>query len=57
MNTLHIFKTEPDNNTKILIDIISRGEETTTFSLYDEEPDYDELIDLIFRHDKTITWW
>lgn len=57
MKTLHILKTEPDNNTKVLMDSISQGEETTVFKLYDEDADYEKLVDLIFEYDKTVSWW
>lgn len=57
MKILHILKTEPDNNTKVLMDSISQGEETTVFKLYDEDADYEKLIDLIFEYDKTVSWW
>ncbi len=56
MKTLHILKTEPDENTKKLMDILSNGEETTLFRLYEDE-DYEKLIDLVFEHDKTVSWW
>jgi len=46
MKTLHILKTEP-----------SQGQETTVFKLYDEDADYEKLIDLIFEYDKTVSWW
>jgi hypothetical protein len=35
----------------------SQGKETSVFALYDEQADYEELIDLIFEHDKIISWW
>jgi len=57
MKILHILKTEPDNNTKVLMDSISQGEETTVFKLYDEDADYEKLVDLIFEYDKTVSWW
>ena len=57
MKTLHILKTEPDNNTRVLMDSISQGQETTVFKLYDEDANYEKLIDLIFEYDKTISWW
>ncbi|NQU13315.1 MAG: hypothetical protein HQ561_04165 [Desulfobacteraceae bacterium] len=56
MKTLHILKTEPDKNTETLMDILSKGEEATVFRLY-EDRDFEELIDLIFEHDKTVSWW
>ena len=57
MKTLHILKSGPDENTKILMEIVSQGEETAVFKLFDGQPDYERLIDLIFEHDKTISWW
>lgn len=57
MKTLHLVKTEPDNNIKTLIDIFSEGEEATLFNLYEPRTDYDELLNLIFDHDKIISWW
>ena len=59
MKILHILKTEPDNNTKILMASSgeSQGKETSVFALYDEQADYEKLIDLIFEHDKIISWW
>ncbi|UCF82461.1 MAG: hypothetical protein JSV50_14855 [Desulfobacteraceae bacterium] len=59
MKILHILKTEPDNNTKNLMNTLgeSRGKETTVFALFDERADYEKLIDLIFEHEKIFSWW
>lgn len=57
MKTLHILKSEPDDSTKTLIDSMSQAEESTLFRLYDEVVDYEELIELIFEYDRTVTWW
>ena len=59
MKTLHILKTQPDNNTKTLISAFegSQGGEATVFELYDEQADYDKLIGLIFEYDRIISWW
>ncbi len=57
MKVLHILKSEPDENTNALIDLLSKGEEASTFSLYDDEVDYERLIDAIFDHEKVISWW
>jgi hypothetical protein len=35
----------------------SQVEEATVFELYDEHADCEKLIDLIFEHDKIISWW
>lgn len=34
-----------------------QGEEATLFEFYDEEADCEKLIDLIFEHEKIISWW
>ena len=57
MKILHIYKTEPDETTKTLAGILSEGKKVTEFPLYQGEPDYENLIDVIFDHDKVITWW
>ena len=57
MKLLHILKSEPDNNTKTLIDILSASEETTSFALYEDNPDYEKLIDLVFENEKVVSWW
>ena len=57
MRLLHILKSDPDENTKTFMEILSEGEETTEFSLYEEAADYDKLIHMIFEHDRVITWW
>ncbi len=57
MRLLHILKSEPDENTSIFMEILSEGEEATEFSLYEDAADYGKLIEMIFEHDKVITWW
>jgi len=57
MKILHIFKTEPNDEVKKLVEIMSEGEETKTFELYKENVNYEELIDLVFECDKVISWW
>ena len=57
MSLLHILKSNPDENTKTFMEIISEGEETTVFPLFEEDADYIKLVDLIFKHDKVISWW
>jgi len=57
MKTLHILKSEPDDSTRILIDSMSQAEETVLFRMYDENTDYEKLLELIFEYDKTVTWW
>jgi hypothetical protein len=57
MRLLHILKSVPDERTRTLIDIISQGEEATEVGLNDEATDYGKVVDLIFEHEKVITWW
>ena len=57
MKLLHILKSEADHNTKMLMDALSEGKETTTFPLYEGAPDYEKLIDLIFENDRVVSWW
>jgi hypothetical protein len=37
--------------------ILSEGNETSEFPLYEEQADYEKLIDAIFENDKVISWW
>jgi hypothetical protein len=57
MKLLHILKSEPDDNTKTLMAILSEGNEVSEFPLYDVHVDYEALIDTIFANDKVISWW
>jgi hypothetical protein len=57
MKILHILKTKPDQNTGALLDIISEGQEVTIFNLFDDQPDYEVLVELIFDHEKAVSWW
>ena len=57
MKILHILKTEPDNNTSVLMKMLSEGKEETIFHLYEGELDYEKLLDLIFENDEVISWW
>jgi hypothetical protein len=57
MTRLHILKSEPDENTRKLIENLSGGQEPEIFPLYKGEVDYDKLLDLIFAHDRVISWW
>ena len=57
MKTLFVFKSEPDETTQALQDIVAKDEEITRFSLYGEDADYGKLIDLIFDNEKVVCWW
>ena len=57
MKLLHILKSAPDEHTRTLMDMVNQGEETIEVKLYDEAIDYNRLVDLIFEHEKVVTWW
>lgn len=57
MKILNIYKSEPDETVKKLVEIVTRDRETDTFNLITENPDYDALVDKIFTADQTICWW
>jgi len=41
----------------MLMDKIAERREVTRYDLYEECPDYENLLELIFDHDSVITWW
>ena len=57
MKTLFVFKSEPDETTQALEDLVSEEEEITRFSLYGKDTDYGKLVDLIFENEKVVCWW
>ena len=58
MKILHILKSEPDDSINALISALGmpHGQASTVIRL-DDSTNYEELIDIIFGHDKVITWW
>jgi hypothetical protein len=57
MKILNVYKSEPDETVKKLVEIVTRDRESDTFDLNAENPDYDVLVDKIFTADQTICWW
>ena len=57
MKILHILKSEPDDNTRVLIDILSQDRDAVLYPLYEEDADYDQMLDLVFDSDQVISWW
>jgi hypothetical protein len=57
MKILNIYKSEPDDTVKKLVEIVTRDRESESFDLTVEKPDYDALVDRIFSADQTICWW
>ena len=56
MSTLHILRSEPDDQLEELIQAVTAGEPTTV-ALYREPIDYDQLVQEIFGHDQVMSWW
>ena len=57
MKILNVYRSEPDETTKKLVEIVSRDREADSFDLNVDSPDYDALVDKIFAADQTICWW
>jgi hypothetical protein len=57
MKILHIYRHQPDDDTRELAAIVSRDRENSEFSLFQEPVDYDRLLGLILEHDQVISWW
>lgn len=57
MKILNVYKSEPDETVKKLVEIVNRDRESDTFYLNTESPDYDALVEKIFAADQTISWW
>ena len=57
MKILHVYRSQPDDETKKLVEIVSKGREADSFDLAVDNPDYDQLVDKIFAADQTICWW
>ena len=56
MSTLHILRSEPDEEVRELIRAVTSGE-AKTVDLYDDATNYDDLVEEIFSHDHVISWW
>jgi len=57
MKLLHVFKSEPDEGIKTLMNASSEGNDVQQFDLFAKDVDYDKLVELIFENDKVISWW
>lgn len=57
MKILNVYRSEPDDTTKKLVEIVTRDRESDEFYLNVEKPDYDQLVEKIFAADQTISWW
>ena len=57
MKILNIYRNQPDETVKKLVEIVTRERESDSFALHEDKPDYDKLVDKIFAADQTICWW
>jgi hypothetical protein len=57
MKLLHVFRSKPTKEVLQLAETLSEENEVTQFPLYQGTVDYDRLVELIFSHDKVISWW
>ena len=57
MKILHILRSETDDITRMFIREVSQGEENIEVSLYQENVDYQQLVNDIFESDLVISWW
>lgn len=57
MKILNVYRSEPDETTKKLVEIVTRDRESDSFDLHGANPDYDQLVDKIMDADQTICWW
>jgi hypothetical protein len=57
MKVLNIVRSEPDDMIKKCIEAFSENKEDKVVSLYDENVDWNGIVDDIFSYDKVICWW
>lgn len=57
MKILNVYRSNPDETTKKLVEMVNRDRESDTFDLNVDNPDYEKLVEKIFAADKTICWW
>jgi len=57
MKILQIYRTEPNDDVKTLVEILNRDRDADEFKLYGDNPNYDELVAKIFDADKNVCWW
>jgi len=56
MSTLHILRSEPDEQVREFIEAVN-PEESKTIGLFEDPTNYDDLVEEIFSHDHVISWW
>ena len=57
MKILHLFKSDPDAETRQLADALSEGREAEEVFLFAGPVDYDRLVKQVFETARTVCWW
>ncbi len=57
MKILQVYRSEPTDDVKKLVEILNRDRDAKEFSLYMGDPNYDVLVQMIQEADKTVSWW
>jgi len=57
MKILQVYRSEPNDDVKTLVEILNRDRDADEFKLYVDNPNYDELVGKIFDADKNVCWW
>ncbi|MBI5557602.1 MAG: hypothetical protein HY885_08185 [Deltaproteobacteria bacterium] len=57
MKILHVYRSEPNDEVKKLVAIVSEGRDNESFNLNVASPDYSKLVDMVCGADQTICWW
>jgi hypothetical protein len=57
MKVLHILKSEPDETVEKLCEGLTGENDASVFVLYENNVDWNALVDDIFYHDKVVCWW
>ena len=57
MKILQVYRSEPTDDVKKLVEILNRDRDAKEFSLYMGDPNYDVLVQMIREADKTVSWW
>jgi hypothetical protein len=62
MKLLYLYRFKPaegtgTEGTKKLSEMMRQGNEVKEVKLYEGEPDYDKLVDMIWEADKVVSWW
>ncbi len=57
MKILHIYRSEPTDEVKKLVEILSRDRDAEELKLYIGDPNYDVVVKKVFEADQSICWW